>query len=192
MIFGYTRTSTRDKQNDAMQRRALIDAGVPESQIHSDQVSGAKATGTRPGWTALEARLRTGDKLVVWRIDRIGRSMIDVITTVTDLVERGVLVRSLSDGLDPSTREGRLMLHIMATLAQYERELIQERVQTGVDAARARGVPLGRPQPDPEDTARRARTVQRAIRDEGMSVKDAAAMVGWSRATYYRHRRTET
>lgn len=143
MKFGYTRTSTRELQTDALQRRALVDAGVPEGHIYADQVSGSKRTGTRPGWTALEARLRRGDELVVWRIDRIGRSMVDVVTTVTDLVERGVLVRSISDGLDPSTREGRLMLSLMATFAEYERDLIRERVKAGVDAAKARGVKFG-------------------------------------------------
>lgn len=188
MIHGYTRTSTRDKQSDDLQRRALIDAGVPEAHIHTDQVSGTKATSSRPGWRALEARLRTGDELVVWRIDRIGRSMIDVITTVTELVERGVIVRSLSDGIDPSTPEGELLMHLMAVIADYERGLIQERVQAGVDAAKARGVVFGRPPVDPELTARRVRLVEQAVDTEGMTVEAAARMVGWSRATYYRHR----
>ena len=188
MKFGYTRTSTRDKQHDALQRRALIDAGVPEAHVYSDQVSGSKKTHARSGWSALEVRLRKGDELVVWRIDRIGRSMIDVVTTVTDLVERGVLVRSVSDGLNPSTREGRLMLSLMATFAEYERELIQERVRAGVDAAKARGVRFGRPEEDPDEMARRARTVEHLVGTEGMTVTQAVRMVGWSRATYYRYR----
>ncbi|WP_193117363.1 recombinase family protein [Brachybacterium tyrofermentans] len=187
MRYGYTRTSTADKQTDDLQRRALTDAGVAERQIYSDQVSGTKKTATRDGWTALEARLRGGDELVVWRIDRIGRSMIDVITTVTDLTERGVILRSLTDGINPSTREGRLMLTLMATFAEYERDLIQERVQVGVDAAKARGVRFGRPAPDPEETERRVRTVRHLVETERMTVTAAARMVGWSRATYYRH-----
>lgn len=190
MITGYTRTSTRDKQNDAMQRRALVDAGVPPDQIWSDQVSGSRAAGTRPGWTALEARLRAGDHLVVWRIDRIGRSLVDVVSTVTDLVERGVLVRSLSDSIDPSTSQGRLMLGLLSTLAEYERELIQERVRAGVDAAKDRGVRFGRPEVDPADVARRVRAVEHLVDTEGMTVGAAAKLVGWSRATYYRHRNT--
>lgn len=188
MIHGYTRTSTRDKQTDALQRRALIAAGVPEDQIWSDQISGSKATSSRSGWSALEARLRTGDELVVWRIDRIGRSLVDVVLTVSDLVERGVVVRSLSDRIDPSTSEGRLILGFMATIAQYERELIQERVQAGVDAARDRGVVFGRPAPDAGDVARRVRLVQRIVETEEVTVEAAARLVGWSRATYYRHR----
>ncbi|MGM0928817.1 MAG: recombinase family protein [Actinomycetota bacterium] len=188
MKYGYTRTSTRDKQDDDLQRRALIDVGVGANQIFSDQVSGSKQTKSRSGWTNLEERLCEGDELVVWRIDRIGRSMIDVITTVKDLLDRGVEVRSLSDGIDPSTREGRLMLSLMATFAEYERELIQERVQAGVDAARARGVKFGRPAPGVEKVALNLRTVKHLIDSEGLGVVDAAQTVGWSKATYYRHR----
>ncbi|MGJ5723112.1 recombinase family protein [Brevibacterium sp. H602] len=188
MKYGYTRTSTQDKQDDELQRRALIDAGVDERRIYADQISGSKEARTRSGWSSLDERLEDDDELVVWRIDRIGRSMIDVITTVKDLSDRGVSVRSLSDGIDPSTREGRLMLNLMATFAEYERELIQERVQSGVDAARRRGVRFGRPAPDPEKVARNLRTVQHLIEAEGLGVVEAARTVGWSKATYYRHR----
>lgn len=190
MKYGYTRTSTKDKQDDDLQRRALIDAGVGAMQIFSDQVSGSKEARTRSGWTNLDGRLREGDELVVWRIDRIGRSMIDVITTVKDLVDRDVKIRSLSDGITPETREGRLMLSLMATFAEYERELIQERVQAGVDAAKARGVKFGRPAPDAEKVALNLRTVKYLIDSEGLGVVDAARTVGWSKATYYRHRST--
>ncbi|MCG8656771.1 recombinase family protein [Yimella sp. NH-Cas1] len=188
MIFGYTRTSTRDKQTDDLQRRALVDAGVPEAQIYFDQVSGSKATSSRPGWSALEARLRAGDELIVWRIDRIGRSMIDVITTVHELVERGIIVRSLSDGITPTTKEGRLLLAQMSAFAEFERDLVRERVQGGVDAAKARGVRFGRPEVDPADVARKVRAVEHLVDTEGMTVEAAAKLVGWSRATYYRHR----
>lgn len=118
MKYGYTRTSTKDKQDDDFQHRALIDAGVDAKQIFSDQISGFKEAKSRLGRTNLDGRLREGDELVVWRIDRIGRSMIDVITTVKDLFDRGVKLRSLSDGITPETREGRLMLSLMATFAE--------------------------------------------------------------------------
>lgn len=187
MKYGYTRTSTKDKQTDDLQRRALLDAGVGQAQIYADQISGSRQTRSRPGWSALELRLRDGDELVVWRLDRIGRSMIDVIMTVSELQQRGVRLRSLSDSIDPSTREGRLMLNLMATFAEYERELIQERVRAGVDAARARGVRFGRPAADPEEAGRKVRTVRHLVQSEGISVAAAARTVGWSRATYYRH-----
>lgn len=187
MKYGYTRTSTKDKQTDDLQRRALLDTGVGQAQIYTDQISGSRQARSRPGWSALEPRLRNGDELVVWRLDRIGRSMIDVIMTVSELQQRGVHLRSLSDSIDPSTREGRLMLNLMATFAEYERELIQERVKAGVDAARARGVRFGRPAADPEESARKVRAVRHLVQSEGISVAAAARTVGWSRATYYRH-----
>lgn len=187
MKYGYTRTSTKDKQTDDLQRRALLDTGVGQAQIYTDQISGSRQARSRPGWSALEPRLRNGDELVVWRLDRIGRSMIDVIMTVSELQQRGVHLRSLSDSIDPSTREGRLMLNLMATFAEYERELIQERVRAGVDAARARGVRFGRPAADPEESARKVRAVRHLVQSEGISVAAAARTVGWSRATYYRH-----
>lgn len=187
MKYGYTRTSTKDKQDDDLQRRALIVAGVDEARVYSDQVSGSKATGTRAGWTALDMQLSQGDELVVWRIDRIGRSMMDIINTVHGLRARGVQVRSISDGIDPSTTNGRMQLNLMATFAEYERELIQERVQAGVDAAKLRGVRFGRPAPDPKKVALNLRTVQHLVTNEGLRVTDAAKTVGWSKATYYRH-----
>jgi DNA invertase Pin-like site-specific DNA recombinase len=188
MKYGYTRTSTKDKQDDDLQRRALLNERVAECDIFSDQVSGSKEAKSRSGWTDLDGRLREGDELIVWRIDRIGRSMIDVITTVKDLVDRGVKIKSLCDGISPETREGRLMLSLMATFAEYERELIQERVQAGVDAAKARGVKFGRPTPNPEKVALNLRTVKHLIDSEGLGVVDASRTVGWSKATYYRHR----
>lgn len=111
--------------------------------------------------------------------------MIDVVTTVKNPGGRGVSVRSLSGDIDPSTHEGRLMLNLMATFAEYERELIQECVRGGVDAAKARGVRIGRPAPDPEKVARNLRAVQHLIEVEGLDVVETA---GWSKATYYRHR----
>ncbi|MFF4095856.1 recombinase family protein [Streptomyces sp. NPDC001834] len=114
--------------------------------------------------------------------------MIDVVSTVKDLVERGVAIRSISDHIDPTTSQGRLMLNLMATFAEYERELIQERVQAGVDAAKARGVKSGRPAPDAQKVARNLRTVEHLVETEGIGVVEAAKTVGWSKATYYRHR----
>lgn len=188
MKYGYTRTSTKDKQDDDLQRRALAKAGVEAQHIHADQISGSKAALTRPGWAMLDSKLRPGDELVVWRIDRIGRSMIDIINTVNDLLKREVTVRSISDRIDPSTREGRMQLNLMATFAEYERELIQERVQAGVDAAKARGVRFGRPAPDTKKVSLNLRTVAHLVENERLGVVEAAMTVGWSKATYYRHR----
>lgn len=188
MKYGYTRTSRKNNPDGELQRQALVEAGVDVCRIFSDQTSARKEARNRAGWSSLESRLRRGDELVVWRIDRIGHSMIDVISTIDDLLNRGVKVRSLSDDLDPSQREGRLMLELMATLAKYQRGLVRERVQSGVDDARARGIRLGRPPVDPAETARKVRMVQYYVLMDGMTVESAAQTVGWSRATYYRHK----
>lgn len=188
MRYGYTATGRADQHGTADQRQRLILAGVPAPQIWSERLVGTTATVNRPVWRALEARLRAGDELTVWRLDRIGRSVIEVVTTVSELVERGVLVRSLSDDIDPTTKEGRAKLALMTTLAALGREGVRARVKAGVAAARGRGVGFGRPEVDPDDAARRVRRVERLRETEGMTAAQAAQMVSWSRATYYRYR----
>lgn len=187
MKFGYTRTSTRDKQTDDLQRRALIAAGVDAENVYSDQISGAKAASSRPGWSELDAKLREDDELVIWRLDRVGRSMLDVVSTVDALTARGVRVRSVNDGIDPEAPSGRLVLQILSSLAEYERTLIRDRVQAGVDAARARGVKFGRPEVDPEKVAQNLRTIKHLVENEGLTVVESAKRLGWSKSTYYRH-----
>ena len=125
---------------------------------------------------------------MVWRVDRLGRSLIDVLNTVTLLRERGIQVRSLSDGIDPATSTGRLMLNMLATLAEYERELIVERVNAGIAAARQNGTRFGRPVLDPAVVADKL-AIAADARAKGRTAEDAARLVGWSRATLYRHQR---
>lgn len=185
--FGYTRTSTRDKQTDDLQRRALITAGVDAKNVYSDQISGSKEAKGRRGWSELDGKLREGDELVVWRLDRIGRSMVDVVTTIDDLTDRGIKLMSVTDGIDPETPSGRLVLQILSSLAEYERSLIRERVQAGVDAARERGVQFGRHEADQEQVARNLRTVRHLVENESMTVVEAARTIGWSKSTCYRH-----
>ncbi len=127
-----------------------------------------------------------GDVIVVCRVDRLGRSLIDVLNTVNLLRERGVLVRSISDGIDPGTTNGRLMLNMLATLAEYERELIVERVNAGIAAARTAGTRFGRPAVDSTVIAEKLGIVT-AARQRGRTAADAARLVGCSRATLYRH-----
>ena len=168
-----------------MQRDALMREGVAPEHIYDDVVTGASGAAGRLGWAKLTAYARDGDTVVVWRIDRVGRSMIDVLQTVAGLQARGILVLSVSDGIDPRTPIGRLMLGLLATLAEYERELITERVSAGVAAAQARGVKFGRPRQDPRAVDAKLTAARQAIMG-GASVAEAAGMVGWSRATYYR------
>jgi len=126
-------------------------------------------------------------QIVVWRVDRLGRSLIDVLNTVNLLRARGVQVRSISDGIDPSTSTGRLMLDMLATLAEYERELIVERVNAGIAAARLNGTRFGRPLSDPDVVAEKL-SIAADARARRRTAEEAARLVGWSRATLYRHR----
>ncbi len=127
-----------------------------------------------------------GDTVVVWRVDRLGRSLIDVLNTVNLLRERGVNVRSIADGIDPATSTGRMMLNLLASLAEYERELIVERVNAGIAAARQSGTRFGRPLSDPAVIADKL-AIAKDARAKGRTAEDAARLVGWSRATLYRH-----
>lgn len=129
-----------------------------------------------------------GDTVVVWRIDRLGRSLMDVLNTVNLFRERGVQLRSVSDGIDPATTSGRLMLNMLATLAEYERELVVERVNAAIAAARKGGTRFGRPLSDPVVIADKLRIVTEA-RAKGRTAEEAARLVGWSRATLYRHQK---
>lgn len=192
-LYGYVRVSTQHQEGglDA-QRRALVDAGVDAGHIYEDRITGASAGVERPGLSAaIGACLATAEStLVVWRVDRLGRSMMDVLSTVEMLTERGVALRSISDGVDPSTPTGALLLHLLLSVATYERLLTHERVNNGVRAAQARGVRFGRPAPDPVDVERRVRMARRAIDEDGLSAAAAAELVGWSRSTLYRHMAT--
>ncbi|MGY4542624.1 DNA invertase Pin-like site-specific DNA recombinase [Arthrobacter sp. UYNi723] len=183
--LGYTRISTAS-QDAQLQLDALLAAGVQKRDVFADVTSGSRKAIERPGMGKLLEYAETGDTLVVWRVDRLGRSLVDVLNTVTILRDRGIHVRSLSDGIDPATSTGRLMLNMLATLAEYERELIVERVNAGIAAARNSGTRFGRPPSNPEVIAEKLEIVADA-RKRGRTATDAAALVGWSRATLYRH-----
>ncbi|MCT2275961.1 recombinase family protein [Dietzia cinnamea] len=183
--LGYTRVSTAS-QDAQLQLDALVDSGVQKRDVFSDVTSGSRAAIERPGMKRLMDYVEPGDTVVVWRIDRLGRSLIDVLNTVNLLRDKGVKIRSLSDGIDPETTSGRLMLGMLATLAEYERELITERVNAGIAAARQSGTRFGRPPVDPAVIAEKLDIAQSARR-MGRTAAEAASLVGWSRATLYRH-----
>ncbi len=183
--LGYTRVSTAS-QDAQLQLDALVDSGVQKRDVFSDVTSGSRTAIERPGMKRLMDYIEPGDTVVVWRIDRLGRSLIDVLNTVNLLRDKGVKIRSLSDGIDPETTSGRLMLGMLATLAEYERELITERVNAGIAAARQSGTRFGRPPVDPAVIAEKLDIAQGARR-KGRTAAEAASLVGWSRATLYRH-----
>src|SRR5919199_3095295 len=181
MNIGYARVST-DEQNLDSQIDALVQAGCERRHIYTDKVSGTKDQ--RPGLEQALSHLRPGDTLVVWRLDRLGRSLRHLIDTVTALAERGVGFRSLTESIDTTTSGGKLVFHIFGALAEFERELIRERTRAGLAAARARGRQGGRPKK--LDSAKKVAMAQ-ALYDQGShSIQDICLMLGISRATLYR------
>jgi DNA invertase Pin-like site-specific DNA recombinase len=185
MKLGYARVSTTD-QDARMQIAALVEAGVAEDKIFIDHMSGAKTAKERPGLTELLRYARDGDQVYCWRIDRLGRSLIDVLNTVDGMTKKGIALYSLIDNVDPSTPSGRLQLGLFATLAEYERELINERVRFGVMAAQARGVKFGKRPADPVKVENKVTAAKKLLAD-GKTAQQAADAVGWSRATLYRY-----
>src|SRR5918911_842387 len=142
MLIGYARVSTNEQHLD-LQRDALIKAGVAPKDIYTDKVTGVKAE--RPGLQAALSHLRAGDTFIVWRLDRLGRSLKHLIETVTSLKAHGVAFKSLTENIDTSTATGTLVFQIFGALAEFERNLITERTVAGLEAARARGRKGGRP-----------------------------------------------
>jgi DNA invertase Pin-like site-specific DNA recombinase len=140
MLIGYARVSTHE-QTLNLQQDALQTAGC--SKIFTDTASGAQAE--RKGLNEALGYVRKGDSLVVWRLDRLGRSLPHLITTMTSLEERGVGFKSLTENIDTTTSGGKLIFHIFGALTEFERNLIRERTQAGLNAARARGETGGRP-----------------------------------------------
>ncbi|HYD55850.1 MAG TPA: recombinase family protein [Burkholderiales bacterium] len=150
MLVGYMRVSSdSDRQSTALQRDALIAAGVDPRHLFEDKASGARDG--RPGLKACLDFLKPGDTLVVWKLDRLGRSLPHLLDIVASLHDVGVAFRSLTEGMDTNTPHGELLFHIFGALAQYERALTRERIQAGLASARRRGRYGGRPPAiDPE------------------------------------------
>ena len=181
MKIGYARVST-DEQNLDLQRDALLKAGVGAKDIYTDKVTGVKAE--RPGLNQALSHLRDGDTFIVWRLDRLGRSLKHLIETVTALKEQGVSFKSLTENIDTSTATGNLVFQIFGALAEFERNLIKERTVAGLDAARARGRKGGRPRRNPDSG--RVALAKRLYRDRTISVPEILKTLNISKATLYR------
>ena len=177
MLIGYARVSTTD-QNLDLQCDALTSAGC--QKIFTDTISGAKAS--RPGLDQALEHLRDGDTLVVWKLDRLGRSVKNLIAFTDQLEHAGIGFRSLTDQIDTTTPAGRFFFHVMASLAQMERELTIERTRAGLEAARKNGRPPGRKRLMTE----RKITAARQLLAQGTSAADVAHNVGVSIPTLYR------
>ena len=182
-MIGYARVSTSD-QDVRLQWEALQRAGCQEPLIFCDTASGAQTA--RPGLEACIRALAPGDLLVVWRLDRLGRSMTHLVTLIEGLLQRQVGFRSLSDGaIDTTTASGELVFHIFSALAQFERRLIQERTLAGLAAARARGHHGGRRALQPGDP--KVQLAYTMFVDHRWAIEELCATLGISRATCYRY-----
>lgn len=176
--LGYARVSTGE-QDAGLQHDALTSAGC--YRIFTDTASGSLQS--RPELDKVLDQLRPGDTLVVWRLDRLGRSIRHLIDQLDALQERGIEFRSLQDSIDTSSSGGRLVFHIFASLAEFERDLIRERTNAGLKAARARGRKGGRPS---LLTADQLRTARKLYQQQDMTVAQIGEVLGVSRTTIYR------
>ncbi len=177
MLIGYARVST-EEQNLDLQEDALKAAGC--EKVIVDKVSGVKAK--RPGLEKLSELLRRGDTLVVWRLDRLGRSLKDLIEWVSRLEQWGVGLCSLQEAIDTQSSSGKLIFHIFGALAEFERNLIEDRTRAGLAAARARGRKGGRPKALNDD---KRQLVVDLYRKKEMSVKKICEMMNISKPTLY-------
>jgi DNA invertase Pin-like site-specific DNA recombinase len=178
MNIGYARVSTLD-QTLALQQDALSAAGC--EKIFTDTASGSRTD--RLGLGEAVQFARPGDTLIVWRLDRLGRSLSHLIQTVTELKERGVEFRSLQEQLDTSTSGGKLVFHFFGALAEFERDLIRERTVAGLAAARSRGRRGGRRPLSPQ----KVRQLRTLAGDRTNKIGEICATLGISRATFYRY-----
>jgi len=179
MLIGYARVSTADQtlhlQTDALEKAGCI-------KIFTDIISGAKAE--RKGLEEAKNYVREGDTLVVWKLDRLGRSLRDLIEIITDLHNRKIGFKSLTENIDTTTSGGKLIFHIFGSLAEFERDIIRERTQAGLQAARARGRRGGRPKALSPKKAEMARAL---YNDKNNSVDEICKTLHISRVTLYRY-----
>ncbi|MDY6895655.1 MAG: recombinase family protein [Thermotogota bacterium] len=179
MLIGYARKSTYE-QNINLQKDALKNSGC--EKIFTDQITGSKAD--RPGLTKALNMLRRGDTLVVWRLDRLGRSLKHLIEIVENLEEKKIGFKSLQESIDTTTSGGRLIFHIFGALAEFERHLIKERTYAGLNAARARGRLGGRPK---KLNNKKKKLAIKLHNEQKHTVAEIGEMLGVSRMTIYRY-----
>ncbi|MEJ8803417.1 recombinase family protein [Pontibacter sp. H249] len=179
MLIGYARVSTL-LQNVDLQHDALTQAGC--EKIFTDKISGTVSE--RPSLTKVKEVLRSGDTLVVWRLDRLGRSLKDLIEWMNYLEQEGIALKSLQESIDTSTATGKLVFHIFASMAEFERNLIKERTMAGLSAARARGRVGGRPKKMNEDKRKLA---VRLYNEKQHSIDAICQMMNISKPTLYNY-----
>ena len=181
MTIGYARVSTRDQSLD-LQLDALKKVGC--EMIFQEHIS--SATKDRPELTKLLAQLRKGDSVVVWKLDRLGRSLSDLVKLVTDIQDKGAGLQSLQDSIDTSTPQGKLTFHIFAAIAEFERDIIRDRTNAGLSAARARGRVGGRPKGLSPQSQRNA-DVAASLYSQGWTAAKIIEHLNISKTTLYKY-----
>ncbi|AQS87471.1 DNA-invertase [Neoasaia chiangmaiensis NBRC 101099] len=179
--YGYARVSTTRQQTDN-QVTDLTREGVPEGGIVTETISGATAWKSRPELRKLVRRLQAGDSLTVVKLDRLGRNALDVLTLIDLLKKRGISVRILNLGIDTSGAGGRLFLLLLAGFAEFERNIIRERVLSGLETAKAKGTRLGRKPALPDDAIAQARR----LKAQGLSAREVGKLLHVSKMTAWR------
>jgi DNA invertase Pin-like site-specific DNA recombinase len=180
MKFGYARISRQDQSLD-LQKDALIKFGIEPENIFTDKISGAKSE--RPGLNLMLLKLRAGDEVIVWRLDRLGRSTKDLVGLINDFSSRGILFRSLTENLETQTANGKLIFNIFASLAEFEKNLIRERTVAGLSAARARGKFGGRPKADKS----KIDVAVELYNSKKVEINKICEIVGISKGTLYKY-----
>lgn len=186
MFIGYARVSTQEQTLD-LQKDALEKIGV--SRIFTDVISGAKEE--RKGLDEALAYVREGDTLVVWKLDRLGRSLKHLIETIQKLNNRKIGFKSITEQIDTTTSGGKLIFHIFGALAEFERDIIRERTNAGLQAARARGRLGGRPKAKTLNTPKKIALAQSLYENKNNTIEEICKTLNVSRATLYRYIATE-
>jgi DNA invertase Pin-like site-specific DNA recombinase len=184
MIYGYARVSTKDQVLN-LQIDALKNAGC--QKIFNEVAKGAKAD--RPEWLRLLSEIQKGDTLIVWKLDRMGRSLHHLIKVVNDLIAKGVDIISIQDPLNTTSAQGRLIFNMFASLAEFEKDLIRERTMAGLKSARARGRIGGRPKGLSEKAKKVACVAEALYLQNELKTDDIAEQLGISKTTLYKYLR---
>jgi DNA invertase Pin-like site-specific DNA recombinase len=184
MKIGYARVSTKE-QNLALQLDALKKEGC--NKIFEEKRSGAKAD--RPELRKMIDQLREGDVIVTWKLDRLGRSLRDLINLVNEIDEKGAGLKSLNDAIDTTTPQGKLTFHLFASLAEFERDIIRERTKAGLEAARARGRKGGRPKGLSKEAKDKAIIAETLYKQDEMTITQICRHLDIARSTFYKYLR---
>lgn len=181
MKIGYARVSTKD-QNLSLQKDALQKEGC--ELFFEEKASGAKSD--RPELRRMIDQLRKGDIVIIWKLDRLGRSLRDLVNLVTEIQDKGTGLKSLNDSIDTTTPQGKLTFHLFAALAEFERDIISERTKAGLESARARGRKGGRPKGLSEQAKNKAIIAETLYREGNFSVKQICQHLDIARSTFYK------